>query len=519
MNKRNGTVFAVMVCMMLTLPVGAVADSVTPASYETTLDVGGTVSIDKTVTISNAPPTTAKVDVFFLFDTTGSMGGLIDSAKANASEILANAAVLGDLAFAVGHYEDFPVAPYGVEGDVAYELTQNITTNTAAVEAAINGLDLGNGNDTPEAQLYALCQLASTTAWRGGSTRIVVWFGDAPGHDGDLDTDYPSNIGLTDASTCLIGQKIHVEAIDLSNMDFTGQATAIANVTGGHVWHDVSPSQIVQVIQDAIEAVFQEYHTVSLDTSAAPAGVTVAVNPPNIVGNFDRSAVREFEFAVTFTGVAAGNHDFNINALVDGGIVASEHDLIHVGGDVPICGNEIAEPGEECGEPTLPECPLDKPFCVSCTCSVVAIDLKYFLGVGSDGLVKIYWGTESEIDNAGFNIWRSTEKDGEYIKINDQLIVAQGGPSLGAKYTYIDGTVDNGLTYWYKLEDIDTAGVSTFHGPIIVATGLGIWSVASNAEASTIGKTTSVPFNYMYFTALPLLFIGILSIAWAYRRR
>ena len=81
-------------------------------------------------------------------------------------------------------------------------------------------------------------------------------------------------------------------------------------------------------------------------------------------------------------------------------------------------------------------------------------------------LVIILWNTEAEIDNAGFNIYRSTAEDGEYEKINDALISAQGSPTQGASYTFIDSGLRNGKTYYYKLEDIDNNGISTFHGAV-----------------------------------------------------
>ena len=104
--------------------------------------------------------------------------------------------------------------------------------------------------------------------------------------------------------------------------------------------------------------------------------------------------------------------------------------------------------------------------------------------------IAITWSTLSEIDNAGFNLWRSEAKDGKYIKVNPGIIEAEGGATLGAEYSYTDTATDTatdtvtdtatdnvadtvagtaakpGITYYYKLEDIDTKGVSTFHGPV-----------------------------------------------------
>ena len=78
-----------LICSFLVLPVAALADSIDPADFSATLDVGESVTITKTVTIDDAPPTAALVDVFFLFDTTGSMNPAIAAAKASASDVLA----------------------------------------------------------------------------------------------------------------------------------------------------------------------------------------------------------------------------------------------------------------------------------------------------------------------------------------------------------------------------------------------------------------------------------------------
>ncbi|MFH1636597.1 MAG: hypothetical protein ABIG63_21660 [Chloroflexota bacterium] len=100
------------------------------------------------------------------------------------------------------------------------------------------------------------------------------------------------------------------------------------------------------------------------------------------------------------------------------------------------------------------------------------IELASFTATVHDGYVLLQWETISEIDNAGFNLWRSASAGGEYVKLNAKLIPAQGGPALGASYTYQDTTVTEGMTYYYKLEDVDTHGVSTLHGPAWVSTGI-----------------------------------------------
>ncbi|PXF58511.1 MAG: hypothetical protein C4B58_06535 [Deltaproteobacteria bacterium] len=81
------------------------------------------------------------------------------------------------------------------------------------------------------------------------------------------------------------------------------------------------------------------------------------------------------------------------------------------------------------------------------------------------------WETASEIDNAGFHLWRTETEDAEYNRITDYLIPAEGGPTQGAEYSYEDFDVVSGLTYYYQLEDIDYSGISTFHGPVSATLG------------------------------------------------
>jgi hypothetical protein len=47
-----------------------------------------------------------------------------------------------------------------------------------------------------------------------------------------------------------------------------------------------------------------------------------------------------------------------------------------------------------------------------------------------------------------------------------KLYTAKGSPTQGATYEFADIAVQNGKTYYYKLEDIDLSGKSTMHGPV-----------------------------------------------------
>jgi hypothetical protein len=104
------------------------------------------------------------------------------------------------------------------------------------------------------------------------------------------------------------------------------------------------------------------------------------------------------------------------------------------------------------------------------------ITLASFTGIPGNREVMLVWVTESEIENAGFNIYRAETEDGTYVQLSASLIPAQGTATSGATYTYADRDVVNRRTYFYKLEDIDVNGVTTFHGPVS-ATPLFIYGI------------------------------------------
>ncbi len=95
-----------------------------------------------------------------------------------------------------------------------------------------------------------------------------------------------------------------------------------------------------------------------------------------------------------------------------------------------------------------------------------AIELSGFEAIPGNNQVILNWSTETENDNAGFNIYRAESEAGEYIKINNSLIPAKGSSTEGASYQFVDTDVQNRKTYYYKLEDIDLNGTATMHGPV-----------------------------------------------------
>ncbi len=119
------------------------------------------------------------------------------------------------------------------------------------------------------------------------------------------------------------------------------------------------------------------------------------------------------------------------------------------------------------------------------------VELATFTASGEDnGMVTLSWTTESEINNLGFNIYRSTGMEGEFDKINQKLIDGAGTSSSSNTYTFVDNRTEAQTTYFYKLEDIDVDGKSRFHGPVKVFV-----ETASIPDAFNLKQNYPNPFN------------------------
>lgn len=85
----------------------------------------------------------------------------------------------------------------------------------------------------------------------------------------------------------------------------------------------------------------------------------------------------------------------------------------------------------------------------------------------------ITWKTASEVETAGFNLYRSTSPDGPWEKINAQIIPPAEDPVSGGDYSFIDKTAKPGQTYYYQLEEVELSGGSNRFDPIKLDTSMG----------------------------------------------
>lgn len=101
----------------------------------------------------------------------------------------------------------------------------------------------------------------------------------------------------------------------------------------------------------------------------------------------------------------------------------------------------------------------------------LAITLASFTATAEDGCVEVAWETATEINTAGFHVWRSDNPLIGFVRVTSGMIASTSEmETMGAGYSFRDCGVDfaTGAKYYYMLEEIeiDTTGSGNMHGPI-----------------------------------------------------
>jgi len=105
--------------------------------------------------------------------------------------------------------------------------------------------------------------------------------------------------------------------------------------------------------------------------------------------------------------------------------------------------------------------------------STLPVVLSTFTGICEDGSPQLSWTTQSEMENLGWNVYRSNEENGyeeeNVIMLNATLIAGQGTTSEPTTYNYTDSydPVTN-ATYWYWLQSISYSGELELYGPVSI---------------------------------------------------
>jgi hypothetical protein len=73
--------------------------------------------------------------------------------------------------------------------------------------------------------------------------------------------------------------------------------------------------------------------------------------------------------------------------------------------------------------------------------------------------IVVQWETETEINTAGFNLYRSDSPDDQLVRLNQEPILSRGDPLTGAEYEFTDVQVRRNQVYYYQLEEVQVDGI------------------------------------------------------------
>jgi len=173
-----------------------------------------------------------------------------------------------------------------------------------------------------------------------------------------------------------------------------------------------------------------------------------------------RSGGTRFDFKLDFThhdGVTLGEEgDIDLYCRSDGSSTS-----LTLADDTPD-GNDVVEDGDQTAtqqQYILTDLQGDNPL---------PVELASFTAQAGDGEVTLHWVTESEMDNMGFHVYRAFSEDGEYERLTAEMIEGAGTATGPLEYAFSDVRLTNGVTYWYKIEDVAFDGTTMMHGPIYV---------------------------------------------------
>ena len=323
-------------------------EGVLPETHTVTVDSEDTSELVISITTGVTP--VSRLDVVFLFDVTGSMDWVSDTAKEKAHEITQSIIELvQDTAFGVTYFADYPgyysydgySDTYGSSDELPFVLAQDVTTDINAVSAAIDGLPYQYGNDLPESYTRGIYE-TQFMKWRSGAKKIVILFGDAPTHDEDfyIDLGYnyggdPGRDGIANTADDLdfetVINQVRKEGITIMPIYCVSYPDAVSQLsfdymaaqTNGEVVNIDDAALILPTIVSMVES---QVETINILTLSVPAEYVdyVSWTPETHSAVGPETTV---SFVVTFTNpgtlVETESHEIHVTALGDGVVLGS----------------------------------------------------------------------------------------------------------------------------------------------------------------------------------------------------
>jgi hypothetical protein len=142
----------------------------------------------------------------------------------------------------------------------------------------------------------------------------------------------------------------------------------------------------------------------------------------------------------------------------------------------------------------------------------LAVTLADFHAQQVNDHVQVTWETVSELDNAGFNLYRADSAGGPQTLL--AYVPSQApGASQGASYSYEDLAVQSGESWWYWLEDVSLSGATTLHGPVSATVSAPTAVRVTGLDAGA-GPAPVLPWA----SAVGLGALAVLAVVWRRQR-
>jgi len=189
----------------------------------------GIQQVSQHVTVAQRPTQKPRIDVVFALDTTGSMSGLIQSAKEKIWSIastMASAQPTPEIRIGLVAYRD--------RGDQYVTKVVDLSDDLDSVYATLMDFEADGGGDTPESVNQALHAAVNGMSWTEGGQayRVIFLVGDAPPHMDYNEMQYPEIVEAARA------RGIVINAIQCGNIPTTAQPwNAIASLGAGDFLH------------------------------------------------------------------------------------------------------------------------------------------------------------------------------------------------------------------------------------------------------------------------------------------
>ncbi len=165
-----------------------------------------------------------RIDVVFVLDTTGSMGGLIQTAKEKIWSIattMASAQQAPEIRIGLVAYRD--------RGDAYVTRVTDLSSDLDSVYATLMDFEAGGGGDGPESVNQALYEAVNTISWseQDQAYQVIFLVGDAPPHMDYNEVRYPEIVAAA------MNKGIVVNTIQCGDMPMTvepwSQIAALSN--------------------------------------------------------------------------------------------------------------------------------------------------------------------------------------------------------------------------------------------------------------------------------------------------